>query len=128
MLRLLLVFMGFAMLFTFMFVRVPTLLIPGAAILFACLYYVVPMASYYWVLCRSDLFRHSSSALRHSAFAVIGIGLTVLTVATAALFSLPFDRHRNPDASPNKPAAGNAGFAPQLAIVRHWPGVPEPER
>jgi len=30
--------------------------------------------------------------------------------------------------SSNKPAAGNAGIAPQLAIGRHWPGVPEPER
>ena len=29
---------------------------------------------------------------------------------------------------PNKPAAGNAGIAPQLAIGHHWPGVPEPER
>ncbi len=29
---------------------------------------------------------------------------------------------------PNKPAAGNAGFASRLAIGRHWPGVPEPER
>ncbi len=30
--------------------------------------------------------------------------------------------------SSNKPDAGNAGIAPQLAIERHWPGVPEPER
>jgi len=29
---------------------------------------------------------------------------------------------------PNHPAAGNAGIAPRLAIDRHWPGVPEPER
>jgi len=29
---------------------------------------------------------------------------------------------------PNKPAAGNAGIAPQLAIGHHWPGVPEPGR
>jgi hypothetical protein len=28
----------------------------------------------------------------------------------------------------NKPAAGNAGIASQLAIGHHWPGVPEPER
>jgi hypothetical protein len=28
----------------------------------------------------------------------------------------------------NKPAAGNAGFARQLASERHRPGVPEPER
>jgi hypothetical protein len=28
----------------------------------------------------------------------------------------------------NKPAAGNAGFALQLAIERHFPGAPEPER
>jgi hypothetical protein len=28
----------------------------------------------------------------------------------------------------NKPAAGNAGVASQLAIGHHWPGVPEPER
>ena len=28
----------------------------------------------------------------------------------------------------NKPAAGNAGVAPQLTIEHHWPGVPEPER
>src|SRR5258707_13976418 len=26
-----------------------------------------------------------------------------------------------------KPAAGNAGIAPQLASEHHWPGVPEPE-
>ena len=25
-----------------------------------------------------------------------------------------------------KPAAGNAGIVAQLAIERHWPGVPEP--
>ena len=31
----------------------------------------------------------------------------------------------NPE--PNKPAAGNAGFASRLAIGRHWRGVPEPE-
>jgi len=30
--------------------------------------------------------------------------------------------------SPNKPAAGNAGFASQLAVGHPWPGVPEPER
>ena len=30
--------------------------------------------------------------------------------------------------SPNKPAAGNAGIAPQLTIRYHCPGVPEPER
>jgi hypothetical protein len=30
--------------------------------------------------------------------------------------------------SANKPAAGNAGIAPQLAIEHHWPGLPEPER
>ncbi len=30
--------------------------------------------------------------------------------------------------APNHPAAGNAGFAPWLAIKRYWPGVPEPER
>lgn len=30
--------------------------------------------------------------------------------------------------SPNKPAAGNAGIASQLAIGYRWPGVPEPER
>ncbi len=30
--------------------------------------------------------------------------------------------------SSNKPAAGNAGFAPQLAIGSNWPGVPEPGR
>ena len=29
---------------------------------------------------------------------------------------------------PNKPAAGNAGIASQLAIETHWPGVPESER
>jgi hypothetical protein len=29
---------------------------------------------------------------------------------------------------PNKPAAGNAGIAPQLTIGRHWPGVGEPDR
>jgi hypothetical protein len=29
---------------------------------------------------------------------------------------------------PNKPAAGNAGFASQLTIGHYWPGVPEPER
>jgi hypothetical protein len=29
---------------------------------------------------------------------------------------------------PNKPAAGNAGFAPGMAIGHHWPGVPEPAR
>jgi hypothetical protein len=29
---------------------------------------------------------------------------------------------------PSKPAAGNAGFAPQLTIEHYWPGVPEPER
>jgi hypothetical protein len=29
---------------------------------------------------------------------------------------------------PNKPSAGNAGIAPQLAIGYSWPGVPEPER
>ena len=28
----------------------------------------------------------------------------------------------------NKPAAGNAGIASQLAIGCHWPGVPEPGR
>jgi len=32
----------------------------------------------------------------------------------------------NPTA--NKPAAGNAGIAPQLAIEHHWPGLPEPGR
>jgi hypothetical protein len=32
------------------------------------------------------------------------------------------------DSSPNKPALGNAGIAPRLAVQRHWPGVPEPER
>lgn len=30
--------------------------------------------------------------------------------------------------SSNKPAAGNAGWTPQLAIGRNWPGVPEPGR
>ncbi len=30
--------------------------------------------------------------------------------------------------SANKPAAGNASFASQLAIGCLWPGVPEPER
>ncbi len=29
---------------------------------------------------------------------------------------------------PNKPAAPNAGIAPQFAIEGHWPGVGEPER
>ena len=29
---------------------------------------------------------------------------------------------------PNKPAAGNAGLAPWLAIQHLWSGVPEPER
>ena len=28
----------------------------------------------------------------------------------------------------NKPAAGNAGIAPQLTIEHHWSGVPDPER
>jgi hypothetical protein len=28
----------------------------------------------------------------------------------------------------NKPAAPNAGIAPQLTIEHHWPGVGEPER
>jgi hypothetical protein len=28
----------------------------------------------------------------------------------------------------NKPAAGKAGIATQLAIGHHWPGLPEPER
>jgi hypothetical protein len=32
------------------------------------------------------------------------------------------------DGTPNKPAAGNAGIAPQLAIGYYWPGVPEPGR
>jgi hypothetical protein len=31
-------------------------------------------------------------------------------------------------AEANKPAAGNAGIAPQLTIGHHWPGVPESER
>ncbi len=26
----------------------------------------------------------------------------------------------------NHPAAGNAGFAAQFAIERHWPDVPQP--
>ncbi len=30
--------------------------------------------------------------------------------------------------TPNQSAAGNAGFAPQLAIRHHWSGVPEPGR
>ena len=29
---------------------------------------------------------------------------------------------------PNKPAAPNAGIAPQLTIGHHWPGVGEPGR
>jgi hypothetical protein len=29
---------------------------------------------------------------------------------------------------PNKPAAGKAGTASRLAVDRHWPGLPEPER
>jgi hypothetical protein len=29
---------------------------------------------------------------------------------------------------PNKPAAGKAGIASQLAIRHHWPGLPESER
>jgi hypothetical protein len=28
----------------------------------------------------------------------------------------------------NHPAAGNAAFAPQLAIESHWRGLPEPGR
>jgi hypothetical protein len=28
----------------------------------------------------------------------------------------------------NKPAAGNAGGAPQLTVERRWPGVPDPGR
>src|SRR6185436_2455911 len=31
-------------------------------------------------------------------------------------------------ASPNKPAAGNAGFRLAFQIGHSWPGVPEPER
>jgi hypothetical protein len=36
--------------------------------------------------------------------------------------------YRTDNFRPNKPAAGNAGWAPQLAIGHHWPGVPEPDR
>jgi hypothetical protein len=32
------------------------------------------------------------------------------------------------DISSDKPAAGNAGIAPQLTIEQHRPGLPEPER
>ena len=39
----------------------------------------------------------------------------------------PVDSRPNP-AWPNKPAAGNAGIAPQLTSGHSRPGVPEPER
>ena len=40
----------------------------------------------------------------------------------------PFSESANMKKSPNHPAAGKAGIAPQLATEHHCPGLPEPGR
>jgi hypothetical protein len=54
----------------------------------------------------------------------------ILTAERGRIYGLDIDTRalRRMKKEPNKPAAGNSGMAPRLAIGHHWPGVPEPER
>jgi hypothetical protein len=51
--------------------------------------------------------------------------LPLLVLVLLALPSAPYAMNTN---APNHPAASKVAIAPQVAIGRYWPGLPEPSR